>query len=287
MPTIIATTPHRVSLAGGATDIPEFYKSHGYGATVGIAIEPLSNVTIMPRSWDDRGVMFRYSKTVEAANTEELDQADPAQFRLKVAGRHVGVQSGFELTSQSGTSYKKGGSGLGSSSSFAASLLLSLYVFGGERKPTGTLDARQLSELRYWLAEKTYYFERELLGQHVGKQDQYTAVFGGINHFRFNSDDGVEVTRIPLSIGNRIALSGQLHLFYTGVHRDAETLLRGLAGSAADNAQALLRMRSLADETRDRLMRGDIDSIGEMLDRGWQLKKTLDPNISNERIDRA
>lgn len=286
MQTVIASTPHRVSLAGGATDLEDFYKHHGYGATVGIAIEPFSHVIVMPRSWDDSNVMLRYSKTVEVSSVNQLG-GDPAQNAVKAACKLVRIENGFELTSQSGTSYRKGGSGLGSSSSFSVSLLHSLQVFNGSMLPTAELSYDDRTKAKLRLAEQAYYLERVLLGQKCGKQDQYTSALGGINYFRYNSDGSVEITPINLSLENRLRLEGQLHLFYTGIHRDANSLLAVQAAHAQDNSPSLLKMRSMADDALARLLRGEVDFIGELLASGWELKKTLDPNISNERIDRA
>ena len=278
----MARTPHRVSLAGGTTDIEEFYRPHGYGATVGVAIKPFSQVTVTPRNWDDTDVMVRYSKTKEFRSTEELGE-DPAQRYIREAARLVGVRDGFELTSQSGTSYSKGGSGLGSSSSFAASLLLAMHAFAGDRFAGGRLTKEEKIEL----AEETYYLERHRLGYHCGKQDQYTSVFGGINYFRYNSDGSVDVVPIELSVENRLRLNGQLHLFYTGMHRSAEEILKRQADGAASNVTAMLRIRDLADETLKRLQKGETDFIGEFLDRGWELKRTLVNGITNPDIDRV
>jgi D-glycero-alpha-D-manno-heptose-7-phosphate kinase len=286
MQTVIASTPHRVSLAGGATDLEDFYKHYGYGATVGIAIEPFSHVIVMPRSWDDSKVMLRYSKTVEASSVDQLG-GDPAQNAVKAACKLVRIENGFELTSQSGTSYRKGGSGLGSSSSFSVSLLHSLQVFNGSMLPTAELSHDDRTKAKLRLAEQAYYLERVLLGQKCGKQDQYTSALGGINYFRYNGDGSVEITPINLSLENRLRLEGQLHLFYTGIHRDANSLLSVQAARAQDNSQSLLKMRSMADDALARLLRGDVDFIGDLLASGWEMKKTLDPNISNEKIDRA
>ncbi len=278
----MARTPHRVSLAGGATDMEEFYKSHRYGATVGVAIKPFSQVTVTTRDWDDSNVMVRYSRTSEVNSIDELGE-DPAQRYIREAARLVGVNRGFELTSQSGTSYSKGGSGLGSSSSFSASLLLALHAFKGDKFTSGRLDVEEKKEL----AEEAYYLERHLLGYHCGKQDQYTSVFGGIHYFRYNSNGSVDVTPIELSVENRTRLFGQLHLFYTGTHRSAEEILKRQAAGVGGNASALLKIRALADETFKRLQSGEVDFIGEFLDRGWKLKQTLDHNITNPSIDRA
>ena len=280
----MARTPHRVSLAGGGTDIPEFFKQHGYGATVGIAIKPLSMFTITLRNWDDNDVKFRYKgPTVEKRTADELT-ADVPQRIVRAAASRVGIERGFELTSQSGTSYSKGGSGLGSSSSFVASVLLAMHAFKGDK----FVANRQLSPAeRIELAEEAYYLEREGIGSHCGKQDQYTAVFGGMHYFRYNSNGNVDVTPISLSVENRLRLTGQLHLFYTGLHREAEGILKKQAENADAKAYAMLKMRDLADQARDRLLADDVDFVGEHLDRGWQLKKGLVDSITNTDIDRA
>ena len=69
------------------------------------------------------------------------------------------------------------GTGLGSSSASLVGLLKALWAYKGVYK-----SAREP-------AEQACHIEIEILGDPVGKQDQYAAVFGGLNWIRFYSDE--------------------------------------------------------------------------------------------------
>lgn len=263
---IITRTPLRISFAGGGTDLPSFYRAHGGGAVTSAAIDRYIHVLVNEKF--DKSIRVAYSKTENVDHLEELQHP-----LFKEAMRATGVSEALEIHSIADIPGE--GTGLGSSSSLTVGLLNALHAFRGSLQ-----DPAQL-------AEEACRIEIDRLGGALGKQDQYIAAFGGIQHFEFRVDDTVRAAPIPLSRPDREELSDHLSLFYTGVTRRAENILKSQSERTHVNVEALVRMRELAVGCRDAMMHGDWPALGAMMDEGWQLKRNLTEGISNDDIDRT
>ena len=263
---IITRTPLRISFAGGGTDLPSFYRTHGGGAVTSAAITRYIHVLVNAKF--DRSIRVAYSRTENVDRLEELQHPI-----VKEAMRAAGVHDSLEIHTIADIPSE--GTGLGSSSTFTVGLLNALYAFRGVLR-----DPAQL-------AEEACRIEIEQLGGTLGKQDQYIAAFGGLQYFEFRPDDTVRVVPIPLVPSELDRLSEHLSLFYTGVTRKAEGILKTQASRTEENRESLTAMRALADGTRDALLARDFPKVGQLLDDGWRLKRTLSPGISNEAVDAA
>jgi D-glycero-alpha-D-manno-heptose-7-phosphate kinase len=262
---IITRTPLRVSFAGGGTDLASFYEPYDGGAVVSAAIDKFVHVIVNEKF--DRSIRVAYSRT------ENVDRLDDLQHGLvREAMRTAGVSEALEIHTIADIPSE--GTGLGSSSSLTVGLLNALYAFRGILKDPAEL------------ANQACQIEIETLGGTLGKQDQYIAAFGGVQHFEFRADGSVRSTPLPLSTADREALSDHLSLFYTGITRKAEGILKDQSSRTGENKDALLRMRDLALEARSSLVEHDWPRLGRVLDEGWQLKRGLSSGISNSEIDR-
>ena len=173
---IVSRTPLRVSFCGGGSDLKEYYSSSEKGGRVtSVALKKYVYVTVNSR-FDD-SVRVSYSQMEIVDDFEKLNHQ-----LVKEAMRITGVVKGVEITTIADIPSK--GSGLGSSSSVTVGLLHALHCFAG-RSPTPSQ-----------LAEEACKIEIEILGQTIGKQDQYAAAFGGCNHIIFNPDDTVSVEKL-------------------------------------------------------------------------------------------
>ncbi len=263
---IITRTPLRISFAGGGTDLPSFYRAYGGGAVVSAAIDKFVHVLVNEKF--DRSIRVAYSRT------ENVDRLDDLQHGLvREAMRLTGVHEALEIHTIADIPSE--GTGLGSSSTLTVGLLNALYAFRGTLKDPAEL------------ASEACRIEIDILHGTLGKQDQYIAAFGGVHQFEFRPDDSVRVTPLPLPTPDREALSDHLSLFYTGVTRKAEGILKSQEARTGENKDALLRMRELTRETRDAIIHRDWERLGRLLDEGWQLKRGLSAGISNPDIDRA
>jgi D-glycero-alpha-D-manno-heptose-7-phosphate kinase len=261
---IITRTPLRISFNGGGTDLASFYREHDGGAVVSAAIDRFIHVLVNEKF--DRSIRVAYSKT------ENVDRLDDLQHELvREAMRITGVHEALEIHTIADIPGE--GTGLGSSSTLTVGLLNALYAFSGRLK-----DAEEL-------AREAAHIEIDVLGGTLGKQDHYIAAYGGIHEFDFRPDDSVRVTPLPLSRADREALSDHLSLFYTGVTRRAEGILKDQNARTTENKDALVKMRDLVGPTRDAILGANWPELGRRLDEGWQLKRGLSAGISNPQID--
>jgi D-glycero-alpha-D-manno-heptose-7-phosphate kinase len=168
------------------------------------------------------------------------------------------------------------GIGLGSSSSLAVGALNALYALKGEWRSPEEL-ARRACEI-----------EIEVLGRPIGKQDQYIAAFGGLCDIHFLSDDTVTVNPLICPPHLRRRLIDQLMLFYTGTSRQAHTVLgevRKRLVEHDDTRSAVDGLVEIAACTRQAILDGRLDRLGELLDRSWQLKRQMASKVTNGRLD--
>jgi D-glycero-alpha-D-manno-heptose-7-phosphate kinase len=261
---IISRTPFRVSLAGGGTDLPEFYRKSS-GAVVSTAIDKYMYVTV--NKYFDDSIILKYSKTELVGDVNKIQHPI-----LRECLKLTGLTRGVEITSMADV---VGGTGLGSSSSFTVGVLHALHAYKGEY-----VSAEQL-------AAEACEIELKKLKEPIGKQDQYIAAYGGFRHIQFMADESVRVDPLILPKETSERLVERLALLYTGVTRKASPLLRRFRAKFTAKASALAGMRGLAERARSALQNGDVDAIGEILHEGWLLKKSVAGGISNPAIDRA
>jgi D-glycero-alpha-D-manno-heptose-7-phosphate kinase len=260
---IISQTPFRVSFAGGGTDLPAFYQ-HEVGAVLSTTIDHHIYVTIHRR--------FEPTIRVSYSRTEEAQSIDDVRHELvREAMRMTEIDEPLEITTIGDV---PAGTGMGSSSSLTAGLLIALHAHRGQ----------VVSRER--LAEQACRIEIDILGKPIGRQDQYAAAFGGLNYIRFNPDNSVEVEPVPCKSETIEELERRTLLLYTGQTRDANEILKQQSEGSADRMGVLRKMRDLADAMRKTLSgSGDLDGFAELLHEGWELKRSLGFGISSERVD--
>jgi len=260
---VISQTPLRVSFAGGGTDLAAYYKQHD-GAVTSTAIN--KHITVVVNERFDDSIRVSYSKT------EIVDKVDDIKHELvREAMKKTGVLSGVEITTIADVPSR--GTGLGSSSSLTVGLLNALYAFSGEPKSRETL-AKEACEI-----------EINILGAPIGKQDQYIAAYGGLQHIRFNRDGSVFVDPIICEKNTKRDLSKNLMMFYTGLTRKADEILKEQRANTEQRLQHLDTLKKLASDLRDELNHNNHDTVGETLHQGWLIKKELASTITNPAID--
>lgn len=262
---IITRTPFRVSFVGGGSDLREFYSRNGFGAVVSAAIDKYMYLIIHPYFHDK--IRLKYSKTEDVAHVDEIEHP-----LIRECLRKVKIERGIEIASFADV---PAGTGLGSSSAFTVGLLNALYAYRG----------KVVSRER--LAAEACEIEIDILGEPIGKQDQYAAACGNLNYIAFNRDETVNVSPILMSEAVKRALEKRLCLYYIGGDRRSRDILgeqkKNTSGSGT--VKNLKTLVGLAGELRDRLQEGDTEAIGDILHRGWLRKKELAGGISNGRID--
>ncbi len=264
---IISRTPLRISLGGGGTDAPSFYE-HMPGFVLSAAIDKYIYIGV--------NATFTNDYFLKYAEMERVDRIDDVQHRIiREALRLVDVAPGVEIVSLADI---PSGTGLGSSGSFTVGLLRALRAF--RHQHTDTHD----------LAEDACHIEIDLLGEPVGKQDQYIAAYGGITSFNFSTDGGVKVERLLISDETRFALEDHLLLFFTGYSRAASSILadqRDRSEGGDDEMLAnLAETMALGLEIKAALEAGEPAAFGRLMHEHWEIKRRRTAGMSNPSIDR-
>jgi D-glycero-alpha-D-manno-heptose-7-phosphate kinase len=260
---IISRTPFRISFTGGSTDLKSFYEKEG-GAVVSTTINKYMYITVNRRF--DQTIRASYSRTEIVDHAGEI--AHPI---IREALKMTGIKTGIEITSIADI---PAGTGLGSSSSFTVGILNALYAFQGRYVSAKELAARACE------------IEIDLLGEPIGKQDQYAAAYGGLNLIQFNADGSVYVDPIIMPQSMHRQLSENLLLFYTGQSRSASNILKKTERFKEANHEHKTVMKNLSYQLADQLRRArGTSSFGGYLHEGWLAKKKLSADISSSKID--
>ena len=267
---LLARTPLRVSLFGGGTDYPEYFRQRR-GAVLGLAIDKYIYIAMLPMS----GIQA-YHFRIAYSQIELVDRAEEIQHRaVRAAFQHYGIDAAMDVSIMADM---PASAGLGSSSSFSVGLLSLIAQLRDER----------LTKLD--LALRAIRLERDLLGDNVGVQDQLHAAFGGINRFDFDARD-YRITPIMMRGECLEYLTQSMLLVYTGVQRHASkvvaTQIERTQSGAID--PQLERMLALVDEAqevlRERTPKTMLERLGTLLDTTWHLKRSLSPEVSSSGID--
>ena len=265
---IITRTPLRVSFLGGGTDYPEHFERHG-GAVLGTAVGPSCYFTVAPLA----AGMFNHRLRIAYRKVECVRRVDDIEHRpFRECLRWTGLTRDAEITL---TAELPAMTGLGSSSAFTVGLLNAIYAH--QKRPLAPLE----------LARRAIEFERGVLRESVGYQDQTFAAVGGFNLIEFRTLDHIFVHRVALAPERLRELESHLLCFFTGIRRRADDLARAQARRVKQNLTRLLRMRALVDDGHRVLTgTGSLAPFGELLHESWALKRELDGRVSNARIDR-
>jgi len=250
---IIAKSPLRISIAGGGTDIPEFYSKHG-SRFISAAINKHSRVFLNSRVEPD--IRISYSKLEYANSAAEVEHPiirETLKY-FKVDG-YIDIISAADFPKESG---------LGSSGAFGVALAQALSTWTEEDED---------------IAELAYIIEREKLGRHIGKQDQYVSYNGGLNVYNINKAGFVSIEKIS---GQKF-LEDHLALFYTGLTRNSELVLKHLPNSMPQ-LELIQDLETRAEEAIDNK---DVMRLGKIFDTHWQYKKSIAPEMSQSFIDQC
>ena len=278
LPAVRARAPLRLGLAGGGTDLHSYASLHG-GAVLNATIDRYAFASIRPR--DDHRVGFDacdLGREEEHAAASVLPESK-LDLHRGVYERMVREFNGGAPLSVNVTTAVDAplGSGLGSSSALVVALIEAYRMF---------LD---LPLTRYDVAHLAYDIERIDLGLAGGRQDQYSAAFGGINYLEFLRDGEVIVNPLRFSEGVVAELESSLAVCFSGQSRASENIIReqnaGLEDGSAQVFEAMHQLRQDAVDMKRAIMHGDIEKVAQLLERSWIAKKRTAPGVSNARIE--
>ena len=263
---LITRTPLRISIGGGGTDLPSYYREHG-SLVISAAIDKYVFIAVNRTFVAD--YLLKYSALERAATVDGVQHPIIREaLRLTETGPGVEVVSIADIPS---------GTGLGSSGTFTVGLLRALYAHQRVHITAGAL------------AEDACHIEIDRLRQPIGKQDQYIAAYGGLTCFEFHPDDSVTVSPLRISTATLHDLEAHLLLFFTGYARSASEILLDQKTKSEAKDGAMLESLRFTDELgrriRVELEEGRPARFGELMHEHWMYKRSRSSGMSNPQID--
>jgi D-glycero-alpha-D-manno-heptose-7-phosphate kinase len=264
---IIVRSPLRISLGGGGTDLPSYYRDHE-GFLIAAAIDKYVYITLHQTFVQE--LIIKYSKL------ERVDSIDKVEHPIiREVLRHIGVVAPhIEITSMADI---PAGTGLGSSGSFTTALLKALHTL-----KKNLIHPREL-------AEEACHIELNLLKEPIGKQDQYIAAYGGITCFRFLANDQVEAWPLKIDQETLYNLEDNLLLFFTGYSRSASNILKEQDVKSKEKNHDMISnlhfIKELGVQSKDALESGNLHEFAQLMNVHWDHKKKRSSNMTNSDID--
>ena len=264
---IITRSPLRISLGGGGTDLPSYYRKHT-GFLLSAAIDKYIYITIHKTFVDE--LLIKYSKIerVSCADAVEHPIFRESLKELGMSGNRIEITSLADIPA---------GTGLGSSGSFTTALLKALYAHNN-----------QIVSTRF-LAEQACKVELDILKEPIGKQDQYIAAFGGITAFEFLPDERVEISPVNMDKETLYNLEDNLVLFFTGYSRSASSILSEQDDKSKVDDEEMINnlhyIKELGKQSLVALESGNLIEFGNLMNIHWEHKKKRSGSMSNSKID--
>ena len=265
---IIVRSPLRISIGGGGTDIPSYYKKNG-GFFISAAINKYVYVTITEPF--QKGIYLKYSQIEKTNNINKIKHNIIREvLKSEISKNKIEITTLTDIPAKTG---------LGSSGSFSTALIKAINLFNQKK-----ISKREL-------AEKACEIEIKKLKQPSGKQDQYISVYGGISEFSINKNGFVNVKNLKISNRTKTNLENNLLLFFTGFSRDSSFILNEQNKKTIKNNKEILHnldfIKSLGHEIKHSLIKGDCNEFGKLMDEHWKYKLKRSKNMSNQTINEA
>lgn len=264
---IITRSPLRISLGGGGTDLPSYYRDYG-GFLIAASIDKYVYITVHDTFVSD--LIVKYSKMERVAHSSEIQHPI-----IREALKLVGIDGQYlELSSMADI---PAGTGLGSSGSFTTALLKALHTY------------KKNLILPQELAEQACHIEIDLLGEPIGKQDQYIAAMGGIICMNFEHDGQVKAYPLRISTETLYNLEDNLLLFFTGYSRSASSILKEQNDKSKQNNQEMIDnlhfTKKIGLKSKEAFESGNLREFARLMNVHWEHKKKRSGSMSNSQID--
>ncbi len=261
--------PVRLELGGGATDMAPYDEEHN-GLVLNATINKYAHASLSLRGDDKRVLIskdYDLELVLDCQNNYEYDgNLDLVKAVLNLMQPKY---QGFNLTVHSDVPPS---SGLGSSASMAIALI-GLF--------NKNLDKKQMSELAFKL-------ETDELKNVGGRQDQYAASHGGLNLMKFLGKDKVIVEDLKLPKYILSELQENLILVYLGARKSSGSILKEQQDSYSqeEKVKCLHELKSITNKMYSALKENRLNDFGELLNKEWETKKQLNPNITTPDIEK-
>jgi D-glycero-alpha-D-manno-heptose-7-phosphate kinase len=264
---IIVRSPLRISIGGGGTDLPSYYRNHE-GYVISAAIDKYVYIILHDAFLGE--IIVKYSKF---EMTDSIDDIKHPIIREAAKYLKSPVKN-FELASMADI---PAGTGLGSSSSFTCALLKAFHTYN--KTFISPED----------LAKEACHIEIDILKEPIGKQDQYISAIGGINGFTFCKNDNVISEKLRIPKDTLYELEDNMLLFFTGFTRSASDILTTQDTKSKQGDLAMVEnlhfVKDLGYKSKVYLENGSLDEYADLMNIHWEYKKERSNAMSNSRID--
>lgn len=273
---IISRAPLRLGLAGGGTDVEPYVTKFG-GEVLNVTLNKFVYTQISELN-SGQVCLYDGSSDLEVNYfVSDLPAEDDSLmlciYRYMFDKFRNGVYQPLSIRTYSEVPF---GSGLGGSSTATVSIMKGLFLYFG------------IEVDDYELAAEAFHVERNVFGLSGGAQDQYAAVFGGVNHLQFRADS-VLVNSLRIRSSIMLSLESKLMLYYTGKSRASaqiiDSQIKNQKQSVSSTLKALHRVRDNVALMKEALLKGDFEKLYDVINSGWRDKKKLSSQISSTSID--
>ena len=265
-----ARSPLRISFAGGGTDITSYFYDEA-GVVLNATINKFTHA-ILEKNTDKsiRIMSYDLNTELEANDLSKLEYDGKLDLIISLI-KLIKPDYGFSLYTYSDV---PPGSGLGGSAVLLSAVIGSFNNF------------RENKYTDYEIAELAFHAERIVMDLSGGWQDQYATVFGGFNYIEFKGSENI-VNSLRINESIKVELEDSLLLCYTGITHNSgaihdiqkENMMNKKEKDYADVS------KNIAYEMKSRLLKGDLDDFGELLDKAWATKKQFSKNITSDYLD--
>jgi len=270
---IIGRSPLRISFSGGGTDLEEYHLKHT-GFSISATINKFTYVLARTRN-DNlfQGFSPDFASHLSPQKYNKLETLQGHEIILSCL-KEMNFKKGVDMFFCSDVSP---GSGLGASSALTANIVnVILYL----QNKTWDKNA---------IASKAYKIGHDILKWGIGKQDEYSSVYGGINFYKYFKKK-VTIEPIILSKSTLNELQNNSLLFYLGDRKPSSnilnTQLENIKNENSSTMQALENVKKLTLEMHDALKHNDLIRFSSIIKKGWEEKKNFAKGISNKKIDK-
>ena len=249
---IRARAPLRLGLAGGGTDVSPYTDVFG-GYVLNATIDRYAYAVLKPLDEPRVRLVATDQQREEAAHLDDIGVLDgrlalhTAVYRHMIRHHNGGRPIPLELSTFCDAPV---GSGLGSSSTLVVAMI---HAF---------TELLNLPLDDYSIARLAHHIERVECGLQGGRQDQYSATFGGFNFMEFYADERALINPLRIKEWVVCELEASLVLFYTGVSRESARIIADQSDNVqAGSSHAIEAMHGLKREavmTKECLLRGDL-----------------------------
>src|SRR6195952_4212527 len=270
--------PLRIGLAGGGTDVSPYSDLYG-GAILNatVSLYAYANIEIL----EGEEVHF---ESIDYKTKQIIRKGSPIEFNGvldlhkgvydRIRKQYTGMPAGFKLSTFVDA---PAGSGLGTSSTLVVAIVGAFVEM--LKLPLGDYD----------IAHLAYEIERNDLQLAGGRQDQYAATFGGVNFMEFYDNDKVIVNPLRIRSQYMHELENNLVLYFTATSRESATIIKEQVRNVNSNNEASIEaMHQLKEQARmmkEALLKGRLNEFGEILDFGFEQKRRMASNISNNALE--